>query len=300
MQIEKRPCHGWENCYFLSNGKIEMLATSDVGPRIVHLALAGEKNLFRVFEDQTGLTGGDQWRIYGGHRLWHSPEDRMRTYEPDNTPVAAEVLPDGILLRQSVELRTGIEKSVEIRLAAEAPSARVIHRLRNRGTWEVEMAAWALSVMERGGFAVSPLGEEFHEDGLLPNRSIALWPYTEMSDSRFTWGKDHVLVRHDPDRSPTKVGVYNTDGWGAYYLEPFLFLKRFVVDANARYPDFDSTVEIYTNQDMLELETLGPLRRLLPGDEIVHEEVWEVHRLEGLIFSEESVRDLLRPLLNSP
>ena len=30
--------------------------------------------LFKEYDEQMGKTGGDEWRIYGGHRLWIAPE----------------------------------------------------------------------------------------------------------------------------------------------------------------------------------------------------------------------------------
>ena len=31
---------------------------------------------------EKGKTGGSEWHIYGGHRLWHAPEVMPRTYYP--------------------------------------------------------------------------------------------------------------------------------------------------------------------------------------------------------------------------
>ena len=49
-----------------------MIATTDVGPRIIRFGFVGEENEFKEYEDTTGQVGGDEWRIYGGHRLWHA------------------------------------------------------------------------------------------------------------------------------------------------------------------------------------------------------------------------------------
>ena len=37
---------------------------------------------------------GTTWYLYGGHRVWKSPED-LETYTPDNVPVEAEERPSG-------------------------------------------------------------------------------------------------------------------------------------------------------------------------------------------------------------
>ena len=84
VKIEKIKFKGWDNCYYISNSIVEAIVTTDVGPRIIHFSLTSEKNIFCIVEDQAGKVGGDEWRIYGGTRLWHSPEAMPRTYFPDN------------------------------------------------------------------------------------------------------------------------------------------------------------------------------------------------------------------------
>jgi hypothetical protein len=118
-----------------------------------------------------------------------------------------------------------------------------------------------------------------------------------MRDERYLWGKDFVLLRHSPGGNPTKVGIYTDEDWCAYYLRPNLLVKRFVFARGERYPDFECSVETYTNHDMLELETLSPLRTLEPGADLVHEEWWELHDGLELGFSEEEIRSKVVPLI---
>ena len=42
------------------------------------------------------------------------------------------------------------------------------------------------------------------------------------------------------------------------------------------YPDLGSNFEAFTNAEFLELETIGPLKKLSPRATIVHDEVWVV------------------------
>ncbi len=82
MNLGRVSYKGWENCLKFGNGKVELVVTTDVGPRILLFGFAEGQNLFKNYEEQMGRTppaagesGGDQWRLYGGHRLWHAPED---------------------------------------------------------------------------------------------------------------------------------------------------------------------------------------------------------------------------------
>lgn len=278
--VEKVAYQGWPNCYRISNGTVELIVTTDVGPRVIRFGFAGGENEFKEYPDQSGKTGGDQWRIYGGHRLWHAPEAQPRTYWPDNVPVKAEPLPNGLRLVQPVEGSTGIQKEIEIRLAGEGSHVHLIHRLRHHGPWPVELAPWALTVMPPGGVAVLPLPPRGpHPQNLLPKNSMTMWSYTNFTDARWRLGARYILLRQDSRATgPQKVGLSVPDGWAAHWRNGRLFVKKFAYDAAATYPDFGATVETFTNAEMLELETLGPLARLAPGAAVEHAEHWFLFR----------------------
>ncbi len=276
IQLEKINYRGWPNCYRLSNASMELTVTTDVGPRLIHFGFVGGDNEFAGVSADLGQTGGGEWRVYGGHRLWHAPEAMPRTFFPDNEPVAFETCSEFVRVVQPTEPTTGIQKEMDIHLWPEAARVQVKHRLRNCGLWAVELAAWALTAMAPGGTAVIPLPSRgAHPENLQPNSLLTLWPYTDLSDPRWRWGRKYVLLRQDPDQSqPQKIGASVPDGWVAYARDGHLFVKTFSPVARAAYPDFGCSVEAFTNAEMLELETLGPLTRLEPGAAVEHAENW--------------------------
>lgn len=294
------PYQGWANCIKLDNGTVELIATLDVGPRIMRFGFAGERNEFWENEPDLGQTGGDEWRIYGGHRLWHSPETKPRTYYPDNAPIECIVARDGVRLVQPTEETTGIQKEIELRMSPTAAHVEVIHRLTNRGLWPIELAVWALTPMAPGGIAVIPVPTGDRDPfGLLPNRTIALWPYTDMTDERVTWGKEYVLLRQSSTAGrPFKVGVSADDGWIAYVRDDICFVKTFEYKRGAVYPDGGSSVESWTSSDpnMLEVETVGPLTLLQPGETVEHVENWYLFRGVAAGDSEAWADRHVRPL----
>ena len=293
------PCYGWANCIHLRNNQIELMITTDVGPRIIHLGFVDDENEFATWPDMLGKTGGQEWRIYGGHRLWHAPEDPVRTYWPDNIPVQVEAHEGFVRFIQPVEESTGIVKEMDIALHPSDARVRITHRLVNRNLWAVRFAPWALSVMAPGGVGVIPLpprGE--HPRDLLPTSSLTLWPYTDMSDERWTWGEEFILLRQEPGNAkPQKIGAFVPDGWVAYARRGHLFLKQFSVAENAAYPDMNSTVELFTNADMLEVETLGPLMTIQPGASATHTEFWQLARNAPRPETEEDVIHHILPLI---
>jgi hypothetical protein len=274
--MEKVNYRGWPNCYRLSNDQVELIVTTDVGPRIIRFGFKGGPNEFKEFDAMMGLAGGDVWRIYGGHRFWHAPEIAARTYYPDNEPVAIEQHDGFVRVVQPTESTTGMQKELDIRLWPVVPRVRVTHRLRNNGVWAVELAPWALSVMAPGGKVVIPLPPRgSHPQDLLPTNTITLWAYTYMADPRWTWGSKYIMLRQDPAMpKPQKLGVSVPDGWVAYARGGHLFVKKYTYVPGASYLDFGSSVETYTDAEFLEVETLGPTVRLEPSATVEHVEDW--------------------------
>ncbi|WP_052475990.1 hypothetical protein [Cohnella kolymensis] len=78
----------WGRVVSINNGSIELLVTVEFGPRIIHLSSAAGSNLFFEEEKQDirkerdpvfDPVGGGNFKLYGGHRLWTSPERVPRT-----------------------------------------------------------------------------------------------------------------------------------------------------------------------------------------------------------------------------
>ncbi len=273
VKMEKISYGGWPNCIQLSNGQIELVATTDVGPRIISFKFAGGKNIFREQPEQMGKTGGDKWKAYGGHRLWHAPEVMPRTYGPDNSSIEYKWDEKTLKLIQPVEPSTGIQKEIEVTLDPEENRVTVLHRLTNKNPWTIEAAPWALTVMLGPGRAIFP--QEPFKQQLLPVRPMAMWGYTDMKDPRWIWGTKYIQLKSDPQlKKPQKIGMMCTAGWSAYLSENGTFIKHFPFDAKATYPDFGCNLESYTNGEMLEVESVGPLAKIEPEGKVEHTETW--------------------------
>jgi len=279
VEIEVIAFNGWQNNLRLCNGTVELVVTLDVGPRILSYKKCGGFNPLKIFEDQAGTTGEPAWKNRGGHRLWIAPEDKVLTYFPDNAPVTWEQLGDRwVKLVSAPETTSGYQKEIEISLEPEGTGVTLLHRLTRTDSTPGYLSAWALTVMAAGGMAVVPqpeLGQ--HPRDLLPNRNLVLWPYTDMSDPRWRFGRKYILLKQDASGGPTKIGLAHAQGWSGYLVGGVFFLKRYQWNAEAIYPDRGSNFEMFTNARMLELESLGPLTNLRPGQSLEHIERWELH-----------------------
>ena len=269
---------GLPNCYALTDGVAEVVVTTDVGPRVLSYALKSGENIFGECAGDSVETEWGVWRPYGGHRLWSAPEATPHSYAPDNEPVVFELTGErAIRLVPPAETRAGIRKEMTVALDG-AGGVTLTHRITNTGAWRVELAAWALTIMRGGGTAIIPQ-EPYgaHPEHLLPARPLVVWPYTDMSDARFGFGRKLILIKSDARApSPQKLGVGNKRGWAAYLLGGTLFVKRFGYEAGASYPDLGCNNEVFTAGSFIELESLSPLRALEPGETIEHVERWRL------------------------
>ena len=276
--IEKCSYSGWANCLRLFNCDVDLVLTTDVGPRVIRYGFIGGQNLFKEFAEQMGGCGERAWQPRGGHRIWMAPEIVPETYAPDNSPVHATFGEDRVELTAPVEPQTGLEKSIAVELDEEGVT--VTHRIRNCASVSRTMAPWALSMMAPGGFGITkfpPRGT--HPEVLPPTNPLVMWAFTDLSDPRWTFTRKHLVLRQDPDlKKPQKLGLFNQKTVGAYLLGSDLFVKRCDADPSKTYPDFGASYETFTNDGFLELETLGPLEKVAPGGMVEHVERWSLRR----------------------
>jgi hypothetical protein len=297
---EKYKFGGWKNCLRLFNNEIELIATADIGPRIVRFGYIDGQNLFKEFKEDQGKTGGLEWRAYGGHRLWHAPEDMTRTYYPDNETVKYSWDGKTLKLMQNVEKTTGILKEIQLTLDSNENKVTIFHKLTNKNLWEIELVPWSPTIMAGKGRMIVPQEQyQSWEDNKLPVRTLILWSYTDMSDLRWKWGKKYIQLNNEHDlKTKQKIGMANTAGWISYYLNGEIFIKRYAYEPHAKYPDLGCNTEVFTDYDLVEIETLGRAQLVKPGESAVHTEKWYLFKAE-IQEDEISIDNNLLPLLKN-
>ncbi|HYP29653.1 MAG TPA: hypothetical protein VE262_23270 [Blastocatellia bacterium] len=279
MALEKISYLNLPNCFRLSNGEVEVVVTTDIGPRIIRYGFTGHQNMLGELPEAAPDADLDRWKPWGGHRLWAAPEAMPRTYAPDNTAIEYEILGENsIKLMQPTEPAAGIQKEITVTVEPGGTAVAVRHRITNRNLWPIELAPWAITIMNGGGEVILPQ-EPYrpHPEALLPARALVLWHYTDLSDPRWTLGREYIRLRCDAaSPEPQKIGIANKQGWAAYLREETLFVKRFPYQEGAVYPDYGCNTETFTAGSFIELESLGPLTRLEPEASADHVERWHL------------------------
>ena len=277
MSLETLSYMGLPNCIKLSNGSVDVIASTEVGPRILFYGPTGAGNVLAHFPEAAKETALGTWKPYGGHRLWVWPEVLPATYAPDNDPIEHMAEGDlGLLLRQPVD-KAGMQKEIRISMAPEGTTVRLEQTVTSHNLWPVDIAAWAISVVEPGTSIVPRVPFQTHDDYLPVTQPVALCAFTDLQDPRFTLGLKYLLLRGDPSRpNSQKLGLRNKQNWCAHLVNNLLFVKRFTHDERAEYPDYGVNTEVYTEGRYQELELLGPHRVVVPGESLTLTEEWDL------------------------
>ena len=176
VRMEKVTYLDHPNCYKLSNGTVEVVVTTDVGPRIIRYAFIGQDNILGEFPDLKVITELGEWKPWGGHRLWAAPEAMPRTYSPDSSRIEYKIEGENtIRLIQPIEPKTGLQKEMTVSLDPEGSRVRIHHRITNKNLWGIELAPWAITIFREGVTILPQEPYQSHDTALLPARPLVLW-----------------------------------------------------------------------------------------------------------------------------
>lgn len=130
---QSRTDYRGDSALVFTSRHLEFVVPVGIGPRVTALRSrsgSGRNVLFEMPEPEPRFHG---YLIRGGHRLWHAPEDIVRSYQPDDEPPAQKKLANGIALLQATEVLTGLRKGMRVEFA-NTRTVRVTHTLTNCGT----------------------------------------------------------------------------------------------------------------------------------------------------------------------
>jgi hypothetical protein len=265
----------------ITNQIVDLSVSLEFGPRILFFGFCGGPNHFFIRENdlRNFATSEEKFHFFGGHRLWAAPEDTVMTYIPDNKPFTWDQIETTLVLSQVLDspLRK-LAKQISIQVHPNLAKVELTHRLTNIGDQPIIIAPWAITQMAPGGIAVLPLPPRgSHIGNLLPTSSLVLWPYTDLTDPRWRFGYEYLRVQQDLTiAKPLKFGLASNIGWLAYFNHRQMFQKQIKIQENAVYPDLGTPLQIFLDGDFLELETMGPLECLQPGQTLEHQETWQL------------------------
>ena len=88
-----------------------------------------------------------------------------------------------------------MQKQLEIKMDPDDTNMFVTMRVTNIAPTAQKFSIWGLTVSACHGILIVPMNT--NDTGLLHNRNISVWPYTNLADSRLHFGKKYVTLRQD-------------------------------------------------------------------------------------------------------
>lgn len=270
-------------CMHITDEKVSVYVSLDFGPRVIHCSLAGGENLFWTdMNHVSNIDGldkvfgrGDTYHIYGGHRLWASPEHTLYSYCPEDDAVSCERIENGAVFTPPPRKATGEQHSMMVVIDPATGDVVVTGKILNISDKPLTLAPWCITQLAPGGVEIVPQSKR--ETGLLADRMFAVWPYTDMGDKRLVWGDDYITLTPDTNISRAfKIGTHNLSGYSVYLTGKAAFIKRYEPKPEGCYPDGGMSFETYCCGVFIEMETLGELKTIAPGESVSNNERWTI------------------------
>lgn len=295
---------GRPDVVWLDNGVLAIGAVPDLGGRILAVRVDGRETLWRnadLLDDDLHPVAGHRpapvggplsaWHNYGGDKTWPAPQGWSGPGEWAGPP--DPVLDSGpyawtldetaasatLTMTSAADPRTGlvIERSVSLGSASRRYSLRVTAR--NASARTVRWSLWNVTQRRAGPDGVG--GVDIGVDPASPGVDVVVPVLAVTGVPRHAnAGAGRVRVPHQ--RMVGKVGFPTASGWLSHSAGGTTSTVTFEVDRAATYPDGGSRAEVWLEHPLeapvaelggldppdriVEVEVLGPLRVLAPGE----------------------------------
>ena len=270
-KIDRVTYHGWANALRLTSEQAEAIVVPQVG-RVMSFRLRNGENVFwedRALDGQRGDATGKEWVNFGGDKSWPAPEAEWGKYTGqkqwmpptgfDGLPCAAAVTSTEVVLTSPVDAHYGIRTTRYIRLLGSQLSINTTYE---RVSGEPSrIGIWVITQFKEPEKILVPV----KANSVFTNGHFKFgnepWSQLQVSSNR-------IEIVRDPKR-PHKMGCDASRLIWVGEKETCVVTSARV--RGAEYPDRGASAEVYTNPDpkkYIELEMLGPLSLMKPGDRI--------------------------------
>ncbi|MCA1596386.1 MAG: DUF4380 domain-containing protein [Chloroflexi bacterium] len=303
VTITREAYHGWQDCYRMTSGKVNLVVVPDAGGRIMEYSLDGENALFanRAEEGKVyPITA--TWHNYGGFKNWNAPQDRWN-WPPDPYldfgKASVEVInpsdPSPVLrVTGAASIAAGLVFQRDITMDPLTGDVTIQQSLYNIGPRAQQWSVWGIAQVPYPCIVAAPINPQ----SVFPGGVESLSDGRKGESSQWhTMGS--VLIAR-PSGLVGKIGFDNNRGWLAYFRDHLAYVQRIpALVPDAAYPDKGANAELYTNSKdvpYVEMEQLSPLFNLPPGASGQLTEQWQIRNLRRGVRSDSDVTAALREL----
>ncbi len=282
-KIEHVRYHGWEKALRLHNAQAEVIVVPEIG-RVMSFRLHDGQNVFwedRSLDGKRGDPAGKEWINFGGDKTWPAPEADWGKYTGrkewmppaafDSMRVQARIEGNAVVLTSPVDPHYGIRTIRRVQLHGQNLNITTTYeRVSGEPT---KVGVWVITQFREPVAVVVPVKassifpEAHYKFGPEP------WPQLERRGN-------HLVIKRDP-KAPHKMG---SDARQLLWIGEHETCVITTWSQGNEYPDRGASAEVYTNPDpkkYVELETLGPLSWLKPGEQIVNTQSYALQRRTG-------------------
>jgi len=270
VQVVRTNYHGWADALLLRNATAEAVIVPAIG-RVMQFRFDGEEGPFwenqRLFGRLPDPKSGE-WANFGGDKTWPAPQADWLKVTPrgwppptafDSLPVEAKVEGSAVTLISPVDPHYGIRTRRHVELDPAKPIMHITTEYEKVAGEPSRVAVWVITQLRDPVAVYAPV----------PEGSIFPAGYSQQSGALpldLQVSRGLLSLRRDPQQS-AKVG---TDAGALLWVgEKVMLLIESPRLPGGEYPDAGSSAEVYTNPDpfaYVELELLGPLQTLQPGE----------------------------------
>ena len=272
--------HGYSNCILLDNGTTRVVLCPAAGGRVLEYSWKGTNALYldasqggRVYEEGQPTFGpsGGRFDIGPENVIPKHPKLWIGKWTGEITgPLAAR-------MTSLEDSATGTQLVREFRLDRSSSHLSCKQTIKNISKETKAWCHWSRTFAEGGGICLIPLteGSRFPNQYVMyePDSLINVRP--EDANIRI---RDGFLEITGTPKYP-KLGMDSYAGWFGYLMKnDLLFVKRFPTYPDRVYNEMAGlTISIwYYKRQMCELEPIGPMERLAPGESASFTEQWQL------------------------
>lgn len=272
--------HGYDNCIELTNDRIRVVLEPNMGGRVLRYELDGN-NILHADKTQAGLLYPD---IPSGHlasgRFDIGPEKIVPSrpllfFGPWDSEITGDR--EAVLISQK-DSSTGVQLVRRFKLDEVGSRLECTQEIINISDELKRYCFWARTFVKGGGISLTPLNSHSR----FPKGYITYGPGNIMNyepeDEPNVRSREHILEIIGPPVRP-KFVMDGDIGWMAYIsTDSQLFIKTFTVYTDRIYGEMTGATSSvwYNGEEMVEIEPIGPLEIIEPGESVAFTEYWHL------------------------
>lgn len=257
LTVKETNSEKFGHCVFIYSSDIQIVVTIDYGPRIVSVFSPSKENIIYCEKDE-------EYRRCHGHKMCLLSDAPSGGFYCDNSPVIYSPLDDGVKFVQTISSPVQLEVSMDIIPEGDFGSIMVVHSILNKSDKNIKLSIQTETPLKGDGFIFIPQSNISEKDK--PSRVLTLWGDSKWTDDRLYIGKQYVTVKDGKSSSKLKVGSNNTAGWCGYINGTNSFIKRYIHNRAALYPNCGCSTYAVSTNSYLSIRTLSPFYRIETGE----------------------------------